>query len=50
MCEIWLRKSVAAAASPDTSLGVNFGQITQGALVGAIKFDAAAAPTIGASP
>jgi hypothetical protein len=40
VCEIWLRKSVAAAATPDTSLGVNFGQITQGALVGAIKFDA----------
>jgi hypothetical protein len=41
LCEIWLRKSVAAATSPDTSLGVNFGQITQGALIGAIKFDAA---------
>lgn len=42
LCEIWLRKSVPAAASPDTSLGVNFGQIAQGALVGAIKFEAAA--------
>jgi hypothetical protein len=40
VCEIWLRKSLAAAASPDTSLGVNFGQITQGALVGAIRFEA----------
>jgi hypothetical protein len=39
-CEIWLRKSIPAAPSPDTSLGVNFGQIPQGALVGAIKFDA----------
>jgi hypothetical protein len=39
-CEIWLRKSVTAAATPDTSLGVNFGQIPQGALVGVIKFDA----------
>ncbi|HUJ30685.1 MAG TPA: hypothetical protein VLY23_05350 [Candidatus Acidoferrum sp.] len=39
VCEIWLRKSIPAAAAPDTSLGVNFGQITQGALVGAIKFD-----------
>lgn len=38
-CEIWLRKSIPAAASPDKSLGVNFGQIPQGALVGAIKFD-----------
>jgi hypothetical protein len=39
-CEIWLRKSIPAAPTPDTSLGVNFGQIPQGALVGAIKFDA----------
>lgn len=39
-CEIWLAKSIAAAPTPDTSLGVNFGQIPQGALVGAIKFDA----------
>jgi hypothetical protein len=39
-CEIWLRKSIPAAATPDTSLGVNFGQIPQGALVAAIKFDA----------
>jgi len=40
LCDIWLRKSIPAAATPDTSLGVNFGQIPQGALVGAIKFDA----------
>ncbi len=39
-CEIWLAKSITAAPTPDTSLGVNFGQIPQGALVGAIKFDA----------
>ena len=39
-CEIWLAKSVATAPTPDTSLGVNFGQIPPGALVGAIKFDA----------
>jgi len=43
LCEIWLRKSIPAAAAPDTSLGVNFGQIPQGALVGAVKFDAAGA-------
>jgi hypothetical protein len=43
LCEIWLRKSIPAAATPDTSLGVNFGQIAQGALAGAIKFDAAGA-------
>jgi hypothetical protein len=42
-CEIWLRKSIAASPTPDTSLGVNFGQIPQGALVGAIKFDTQAA-------
>jgi hypothetical protein len=40
LCEIWLRKSIPEAASPDTSLGVNFGQITQGALVGVMKLDA----------
>lgn len=39
-CEIWLAKSITAAPTPDTSLGVNFGQIPQGALVAAIKFDA----------
>ena len=43
LVDIWLRKSIPAAATPDTSLGVNFGQIPQGALVGAIKFDAAGA-------
>jgi hypothetical protein len=42
-CEIWLRKSVPTAATPNTSLGVNFGQIPQGALVAAIKFDGPAA-------
>lgn len=40
LCDIWLRKSVPTAATPDTSLGVNFGQIPQGALVGAMKLDA----------
>jgi hypothetical protein len=43
LCDIWLRKSIPAAATPDTSLGVNFGTIPQGALVGAIKFDSAGA-------
>jgi len=43
LCDIWLRKSIPDAATPDTSLGVNIGQIPQGALVGAIKFDAAGA-------
>jgi hypothetical protein len=40
LCEIWLRKSIPTAATPDTSLGVNFGQIAQGSLVGAMKLDA----------
>lgn len=39
-CEIWLAKSVPTAATPDTSLGVNFGQIPQGTLMGVVKFDA----------
>jgi hypothetical protein len=38
-CEIWLAKSVPTAPTPDTSLGVNFGQIPQGALVAVVKFD-----------
>jgi hypothetical protein len=41
ICEIWLAKPVQPATSPDTELGVNFGQISQGALVGAMKLDAA---------
>lgn len=41
LCEIWLAKTIQPAATPDTSLGVNFGQIAQGTLVGAVKFDAA---------
>ena len=39
LCDIWLRKSVPTAPTPDTSLGVNFGQVPQGALVGAMKLD-----------
>jgi hypothetical protein len=41
LCEIWLAKTIQPSATPDTSLGVNFGQIAQGTLVGAVKFDAA---------
>lgn len=41
LCEIWIVKTIQPAATPDTSLGVNFGQIPTGALVGAVKFDAA---------
>jgi len=39
-CELWLRKSVPAAATPDTELGVTFGQIAVGTLVGVIQFPA----------
>lgn len=39
-CEIWLAKSIPAAPTPNTSLGVTFGQIPEGALVGVVKFDA----------
>lgn len=42
LCEIWLAKPIAPAPTPDTSLGVTFGQIPQGSLVGAVRFDAAA--------
>jgi hypothetical protein len=42
LCEIWLRKSVPQAATPNTSLGVAFGQINEGTLVGAIQLDARA--------
>jgi hypothetical protein len=38
-CEIWLRKSVPVAATLDKSIGVIFGQIKPGTLVGAIKFE-----------
>lgn len=38
-CELWLAKSVPTATTPDTSLGVNFGQIPQGTLIGVVKFD-----------
>jgi hypothetical protein len=41
LCEIWLSKAIQETATPDTELAVNFGQITQGALVDAMKLDAA---------
>lgn len=42
LCEIWLRKSLPAAATPNTGLGIAFGQIAIGTLVGAIRFEARA--------
>jgi hypothetical protein len=38
-CEIWLRSSVPAASQPSNALGVSYGQMIDGELVGAIHFD-----------
>lgn len=40
-CEIWLRAGIPAAAQPTSTLGVVYGQLVDGSLVGAIHFDAA---------
>lgn len=37
MCEIWLRKTIPAAAPPVQALGVGYGQIALGALIGAVR-------------
>lgn len=37
MCEIWLRKAIPAAAAPAQALGVGYGQIAPGALVGVVR-------------
>jgi len=42
VCEIWLRKAVPASATPSGELGVAYGQLSDGTLVGAIRFPAAA--------
>jgi hypothetical protein len=42
VCEIWLRQSVPTFASPAQQLGVTFGQIEPGTLVGAVRFSVAA--------
>ena len=41
LCEIWLRAAIPAAAQPATALGVSYGQLVDGAIVGAIHFDVA---------
>jgi hypothetical protein len=38
LCEVWLRKELTPAASPDTAANVLFGKIEQGSLVGVIQF------------
>jgi hypothetical protein len=38
LCEVWLRKELAPAASPDTAANVLYGKVAQGSLVGVIHF------------
>lgn len=38
LCEVWLRKSVPVLATPVKDLGITFGEIAEGTLVGAIRF------------
>lgn len=40
-CEIWLRKDIPAAASAGSALGVTYGALVDGSLIGAIHIDAA---------
>jgi hypothetical protein len=42
LCEIWWRKAIPAQATLDRGLGIAYGQLGQGTLVGAIRFDAVA--------
>jgi hypothetical protein len=41
LLDIWLCKSVPVVATPSTDLGVTFGQIAEGTLLGAMRIDAA---------
>jgi hypothetical protein len=40
-CEIWMRAAIPAAAEPNTALGVNYTQLVDGEVVGAVHFDVA---------
>ncbi len=40
LCEIWLRKAVPAKAAPTQELGISYGQLDEGTLVAAVRFDA----------
>src|SRR5690348_8804883 len=42
VCELWLRKDLAPAASPDTGSNVLYGKIAKGPRLGVIHFPAAA--------
>lgn len=39
LCEIWLRKSLPAALSVSHELGVGYGQIAEGTLIGVVRID-----------
>jgi len=38
LCEVWLRKDLVAAKSPDSSPNVLYGKIAEGSLIGVIHF------------
>lgn len=38
LCEIWLRKVLPARAQPTQALGVGYGQLAEGTLVGGVRF------------
>ena len=40
LCDIWLRKEVPVAATPSQELGVTFGQIPEGTLLGVMRIAA----------
>jgi hypothetical protein len=42
LCEVWLRKQIPVAATPSTELGVTFGQIQEGTLLGVMHIPAGA--------
>ena len=37
LCDVWLRKEVPVAATPNQDLGVTFGQIAEGTLIGVMR-------------
>lgn len=38
VCEVWIRKELPAAASPDTASNVLYGKVAPGSLIGVINF------------
>jgi hypothetical protein len=40
-CEIWLRKDIPAAATASSALGITYGTLVDGSLIGAIHIDGA---------